>query len=104
MASKRLFQWLHNFTARIASMILALGFLDGVVGAWLYGNTPFPNSAIVFMIANAFLAFLWFRLDSDQRSYRRTPFLTSLWLVFRSLQFRIISSALAAFAVVPLEC
>jgi hypothetical protein len=76
MASKRLFQWLHNFTARIASMILALGFLDGVVGAWLYGNTPFPNSAIVFMIANAFLAFLWFRLDSDQRSYRRTPFLT----------------------------
>ena len=58
-------------------MVLALGFLDGVVGAWLYGNAPFPNSAIVFMIANAFLAFLWFRLDSDQRSYRRTPFLTT---------------------------
>jgi hypothetical protein len=68
---------MRNFTARIASMVLALGFLDGVVGAWLYGNTPFPNSDIVFMIANAFLAFLWFRLDSDQRSYRRTPFLTT---------------------------
>lgn len=66
-------------------MILALGFLNGVVGAWLYGNTPVPNSAIVFMIANAFLAFLWFRLDSDQRSYRRTPFLTAavvgVWIV-----------------------
>ena len=58
-------------------MVLALGFLDGVVGAWLYGNSPFPNSAIVFMVANAFLGFLWFRLDSDQRSYRRTPFLTT---------------------------
>jgi hypothetical protein len=68
---------LLNFTARIASMVLGLGFLDGVVGAWLYGNTPLPNRAIVFVVANAFLAFLWFRLDSDQRSYRRTPFLTT---------------------------
>jgi hypothetical protein len=68
---------LRNFTARIASIIFALGFFDGVVGAWLYGNAPFPNSAIVFMIAVAVLAFLWFRLDSDRRSYRRTPFLTT---------------------------
>jgi hypothetical protein len=67
---------LRNFTPRIVSLVLALGFLDGVVGAALYGNTPFPNSAIVFAITVGFLGFLWFRLDSDKRSYRRTPFLT----------------------------
>jgi hypothetical protein len=68
---------LRNFTARIAFTILALGLADGVVGAWLYRNNPFPASAVVFAIAAAFFAFLWVRLDADQRGYRRSPFLTT---------------------------
>ena len=68
---------MRNFTARIACTILALGFADGAVGAWLYSDAPFPASTIVFMLAYAFFIFLWFRLDSDLRCYRRTPFLST---------------------------
>jgi hypothetical protein len=67
---------MHNYTARIAWIILALGFVNGVVDAGLYRSSPFPASTVVFMVADAFLFFLWFRSDSDQRSYRRTPFLS----------------------------
>jgi hypothetical protein len=68
---------MHNFTARIACTILALGFGDGMVGAWLYRHTPVPPSALVFVIACIFFVFLWFRLDSDSRSYQRSPFLST---------------------------
>ena len=30
---------------------------------------------IPFMLAGAFLLFLWFRLDSDERGYRRSPWI-----------------------------
>jgi hypothetical protein len=49
---------MHNFTARIACVILALGFADGLVGAWLYRYTPVPPSALVFGIACIFFVFL----------------------------------------------
>lgn len=68
---------MRTFTARIAITIFALGLADGVIGAWLYRNDPLPASAIVFAIAGAFFAFLWVRLDSDQRNFRRSPFLTT---------------------------
>jgi hypothetical protein len=68
---------LRNFTARIAIIVLALGLADGVVGAWLYRNELFPASAIVFSIASVFFAFLWVRLDADQRNFRRSPYLTT---------------------------
>jgi hypothetical protein len=39
---------MHNFTARIGCVILALGFADGLAGAWLYRYTPVPPSTLVF--------------------------------------------------------
>jgi hypothetical protein len=68
---------LRNFTARIVFTILALGLANGVIGAWLYRNDPFTASAIVFAIAGAFFAFLWVRLDADQRNFRCSTFLTA---------------------------
>ena len=68
---------MRNFTARIACTILVLGAVDGVVGAWLYRNDPFPASSLVFGIVCLFFTFLWYRLDSEQRSFRRTPLLST---------------------------
>jgi hypothetical protein len=76
--------------ARVASMaprtryfILAspaLGFADGVAAYSLYPGQPFALSSLVIGIAALFLIFLWYRLDSDSRHFKR-PALLSVGVV-----------------------
>ena len=55
---------------------LALGFVDGAIGSFLYPRQFFPPSSLVIGIVGLFVTFWWYRLDSDSRAYRRTPLLS----------------------------
>lgn len=68
---------MRNFTARIAFAILALGLANGVISAWLYRSAPISASAIVFAIAGALFAFLWVRMDAEQRNFQCSRFLAT---------------------------
>lgn len=54
---------------------LALSFAAGVLGQYYYPGMEVSPADIWLMPAFAFLLFLWYRIDSEQRSYRRTPWL-----------------------------
>jgi hypothetical protein len=55
---------------------LALGFVDGATGYFLFPGHWFPPSSFAIAIVGLFLAFWWYRLDSDSRAYRRTPLMS----------------------------
>ena len=67
---------MRNTTAGFVLLTLALGLGSGAVNMWLYPGNPVPNSTIVFVIAYAFVAFLWVRSDSDKMGYYRSPIFT----------------------------
>ena len=56
--------------------ILVVGLLEGIASIALYPTKPYPPSAVVAGLAMSMLTFLWYRLDTDLRSYRRTPLLS----------------------------
>ena len=56
---------------------LALGFIDGVVAYWFYPGQAFAPSSVALSFLVLFLTFLWYRLDSDSRGFRRTPLLSA---------------------------
>jgi hypothetical protein len=56
---------------------LALGFVDGATGYFLFPGQRFPPSSFAIIIAGLFLTFWWYRLDSDSRAYRRTPLMST---------------------------
>jgi hypothetical protein len=55
---------------------LALGFVDGVAAYLLYPGQPFAPSSLVVGIAALLLIFLWYRLDSESRKFKRTSLLS----------------------------
>jgi hypothetical protein len=55
---------------------LALGFIDGAVAYWLFAGQMFAPSTLVISIAALFVIFMWYRTDSDDRAFRRTPLLS----------------------------
>ena len=56
-----------------ALMLSAL--LSGIARQFMAPNEVVAPIDILFMVVGAFLLFLWFRLDSDERNYRRSPLL-----------------------------
>ena len=54
---------------------LALSFVAGVVGQYFYPGMDFAPTDIWLLPAFALLLFLWYRIDSEHRSYRRSPWL-----------------------------
>jgi hypothetical protein len=55
---------------------LALGFVDGATGYFLFPGQWFPPSSVAIAVVGLFLTFWWYRLDSDSRAYRRTPLMS----------------------------
>jgi hypothetical protein len=55
---------------------LALGFADGAVAYFLYPGQMFAPSSLVISVAALFVIFMWYRGDSDNRAFRRTPLLS----------------------------
>lgn len=59
-------------------VLIALAFLSlltGVVDQYFYPNHELPPTAIAFMMVAVFLIFLWYRLDTAQTGYKRSPWL-----------------------------
>ena len=56
-------------------MLAAASLLSGVVDQYFYPGQELPPTAIAFAVVAAFLIFWWYRLDSSQLGYRRSPWL-----------------------------
>lgn len=58
------------------SIVLALyavgAFLSGAIDQYFYPGVEYPPSALGAMFVFAMLMFAWYRLDSEQRGYRRS--------------------------------
>ena len=60
----------------IVLAILAIGSLaSGAVDQYFYPGVQFPPTALAFAVICVALIFAWFRLDSTQVGYKRTPWL-----------------------------
>ena len=63
-------------TKRLTLLALAiLAFAQGAAGQYLEPGELYPKSDLVFILAGVMLTFFWYRVDSDQRAYRRTVWL-----------------------------
>ena len=50
-------------------------FLSGMIDQYFYPGQQWPPTAVAFTVIGVFLIFVWFRLDSGQIGYRRSPWL-----------------------------
>jgi len=55
---------------------LVLGFADGAVAYFLYPGQIFAPSSLVISVVALLVIFMWYRGDSDNRAFRRTPLLS----------------------------
>lgn len=56
-------------------LIMLAGFLDGVSRQLTAPGADFGPADMVFTLVTTLLVFIWYRFDTEERSYRRTPFL-----------------------------
>jgi hypothetical protein len=58
----------------VIGLMALLTFLGGATAQYFYQHHAQPPalSTVVSVAISAFLIFLWYRLDTEQRSYRRT--------------------------------
>jgi len=64
-----------NSKKLVLVLLAALSFLSGIIDQYFYPEQQFPPTAIAFTVVGIFLIFVWYRLDSDQVGYRRSPWL-----------------------------
>ena len=60
---------------RLLVALAVASLLSGVVDQYFYPGHQFPPSAVGFMVVGVLLIFLWYRMDSAQIGYRRSPWL-----------------------------
>jgi hypothetical protein len=59
----------------VLALIMMAAFTDGVAHQLTAPGEAFGPSDIVFIVLAPLLVFAWYRFDSDELAYRRTPFL-----------------------------
>ena len=59
----------------ILALLAIAAFADGAIGQFIAPGQLYPKSVIAFMLIDTALIFIWYRIDSTQRGYRRTPWL-----------------------------
>jgi hypothetical protein len=47
-------------------------FLSGMADQYFYPGVSFPPTSVAYAVVGSLLIFAWYRLDSDQRGYRRS--------------------------------
>ena len=52
-----------------------VAFASGAVGQYFYPGHALPPTTLWFTLGGALLAFVWYRIDSQQIGYRRSPWL-----------------------------
>ena len=55
--------------------LAAASLMSGAIDQYFYPGREFPPTAVAFMVVGVFLIFLWYRMDSNQIGYRRSPWL-----------------------------
>ena len=55
--------------------LVVASFASGAADQYFYPGVNTPPSAFAFAIVGALLIFMWYRLDSDQLGFRRSPWL-----------------------------
>jgi hypothetical protein len=66
---------MQNPRAIVLALLSIAAFADGIVHQLTAPGEMYARSDIVFTLVAALLIFLWYRLDSDQMAYRRSPWL-----------------------------
>ena len=70
-------------------VLVALAIATVIYGAsnqYFYRGNPFPPTVLPYLGIGIFLVFLWYRLDSDQLGYRRSP-----WLNFGVIALAVVA-------------
>lgn len=66
---------MKNMKLVVFGALMLCALISGVVRQIVAPDEPVGPSDILFTIVGVFLLFFWFRLDSDERSYKRSPLL-----------------------------
>src|SRR5687768_12925060 len=66
---------MKNPKRAVLALIMLTGFADGVAHQLTAPGETYGWSDIVFTLLATLLVFAWYRFDSDEMSYRRTPLL-----------------------------
>lgn len=56
--------------------LAVVSFLQGIVSQYWFPGRVQPPSELAFVPTFSLLVFIWYRIDTDQRAYRRTPLLS----------------------------
>ena len=56
--------------------LVTVSFAQGAVGQFIYPGRIYTKSDLIFALAGAILIFVWYRLDANERGYRRSPWLS----------------------------
>lgn len=60
---------------RVLATLAVASLISGAIDQYFYPGHQFPPTAVGFMVVGTFLIFLWYRMDSEQIGYRRSPWL-----------------------------
>jgi hypothetical protein len=66
---------MKNPKAIVLVLLMVAAFADGAVHQLTAHGKVFGPSDMVFNVVATLLVFAWYRFDSDERAYKRTPFL-----------------------------
>ena len=59
----------------VLGAIAAVSLLSGAIDQYFYPGQMWPPTSVGATLVLTFLVFLWYRLDSNQFGYRRSPWL-----------------------------
>jgi hypothetical protein len=68
---------MQNKKLVILAVLMVSAFVSGFVCQLVAPDAVVAPIDIVSMLVSVFLLFFWFRLDSDERGYRRSPLLNA---------------------------
>lgn len=58
-------------------LIGLMSWVSGAVDQYFYPGRSFPPTVLVYSLAYTLLIFMWFRQDTDERDYKRSPTLNA---------------------------
>ena len=59
----------------IVVLLFIASFLSGAIDQYFYPGQPWPPTAVAFTVVGALLIFIWYRIDSAELNYKRSPWL-----------------------------
>lgn len=76
---------MRNPKSIVLLVVMLSALVNGVVHQVMSPTQPFPPIDMLFLFAGAILIFAWYRLDSNEHGYKRSPFLNVAIVAFAAL-------------------